>query len=47
MDTADRLEEEVLKLLTLYDDEYGRGFNDALRLVLVILIKLKEEQKNE
>ena len=47
MDTVDRLTEEVLKLLTLYDDEYGRGFNDALRLVLAILIKLKEEEKNE
>ena len=42
---ADRLTEEVLKLVTLSDDDYGRGFNDALRLVLVILIKLKEEQK--
>lgn len=47
MKLADRLEEELLKLITLYDDEYGRGFNDALRLVLAILIRLKEEQKNE
>ena len=47
MDTADRLTEEVLKLVTLSDDDYGRGFNDALRLVIVILIKLKEEQKDE
>ena len=47
MDIADRLTEEVLKLVSFRDNEYGRGFNDALRLVLVILIKLKEEQKDE
>lgn len=44
---ADRLIEEVLKLVSFRVNEYGRGFNDALRLVLVILIKLKEEQKDE
>lgn len=42
---ADRLEEELRKLIYIYNDEYGRGFNDGIRMVLAVLINMKEEQK--
>lgn len=42
---ADRLEEELRKLNFIYNDEYGRGFNDGIRMALAVLISMKEEQK--
>ena len=42
---ADRLEEELRKLVYIYNDEYGRGFNDGIRMALAVLINMKEEQK--